>query len=73
MSKLKNCKSCGEEINGKAVVCPKCGVKVTKPIYKRTWFVVLVAIIVIAVIASNGNNDSSVNDTFNKDNFAVTT
>jgi len=58
MNKQTKCKSCGEEINSKAAVCPKCGVKNKKPIYKRVWFIILVAIVVIAIFTSIGGNDS---------------
>jgi len=58
MSKMKKCKSCGEEVNSKAVVCPKCGVKCGKPVYKKGWFILLAAIVVIGIIGSNGGENS---------------
>lgn len=53
------CKNCGEEISKKAVVCPKCGVKNKKPVYKRGWFIAVAAIVVICAIAAGSGNDSN--------------
>ena len=33
--KMKKCKACGAEIASSAAVCPKCGAKNKKPIYKK--------------------------------------
>jgi len=41
------CKSCGAELCADAFVCPACGVKVKKPVYKKWWF----WLIVIAAVA----------------------
>lgn len=56
------CKKCGKEIDKKAVICPECGCKVKKPIFKKWWFWVLVVIVVIAVSTSGGNNSVPQND-----------
>lgn len=50
-SKMKECKSCGAKIAASAKVCPGCGAKNKKPIYKRVWFIVLVVIVVFAGIS----------------------
>ena len=58
MSKMINCKTCDAEIAVSAKVCPKCGAKNKKPIYKRVWVWFLVAIILIAVISSTGGDSN---------------
>lgn len=42
MAKMKICRQCGREIANNAKVCPHCGGKNPKPIYKRVWFVILI-------------------------------
>ena len=59
MSKMVKCKNCKEEIDAKAVVCPKCGVKVKKAFYKKPWFIIAVAIVIVAAIASCGGDEES--------------
>ncbi|MBQ2940667.1 MAG: zinc-ribbon domain-containing protein [Clostridia bacterium] len=58
MSKSVKCKNCGEEIDAKAVVCPKCGVKVKKAFYKKPWFIAVAIIVIIAAIASSGGEEA---------------
>lgn len=58
MKQETKCKNCGETISSKAVVCPKCGVKNKKPIYKRGWFIAIAAIAVIAIISSSQNDEN---------------
>ena len=69
-SKLVTCKHCGEEIAAGAKVCPKCGGKNKKPIYKRPWFIILTVLIVIGAIGSAGGNDNQ-SDTSKDTNNAV--
>lgn len=57
-----DCKNCGNEIDKKAVVCPNCGCKVKKPIFKKWWFWVIICIFVIAIGSSAGGNDNSNNN-----------
>lgn len=57
--KMKNCTSCEAEIAKSAKVCPNCGAKNKKPIYKRAWFIVLVVFVVIGTISSMGNSDEN--------------
>lgn len=55
------CSHCGAEIASSAKVCPKCGGKNKKPIYKRTWFIILAVIIVLGIISSafgGGNKET---------------
>ena|GEM_PF-1747664 len=58
-NKMVVCKSCNTPILKKAKICPNCGVKNKKPIYKRVWFIILVIILVLAFVSVIGNNESS--------------
>ncbi len=58
-NKMVKCKNCGEEIAAIAQVCPKCGVKMKKPFYKRGWFIALCVVVVIAAVASSGGEKSA--------------
>lgn len=51
---MKTCSSCGAEIAKSAKACPKCGAKNKKPVYKRGWFIALVAVILIGAAANMG-------------------
>ena len=57
-----DCKNCGNEIDKRAVVCPNCGCKVKKRIFKKWWFWVIICIFVIAIGSSAGGNDNSNNN-----------
>lgn len=52
--KMTVCRTCSNPIAANAKVCPHCGAKNKKPIYKRGWFILLVVVVVIAVIGSFG-------------------
>lgn len=58
-SKIVNCKSCGAEIAASAKACPSCGAKNKKPIFKKWWFWVIVAILVVGIAggSSGGSNE----------------
>ena len=58
-SKMVTCKHCGAEIAASAKVCPKCGGKNKKPIYKRPWFIALIVIIILGAIGSAGGDKTS--------------
>ncbi len=51
-SKTTICKHCGAEIATSAKACPKCGGKNKKPIYKRVWFWILIAILMLWLVSS---------------------
>lgn len=70
-SKMVTCKHCGTEIAASAKVCPKCGGKNKKPIYKRPWFIALIVIIIIGVIGSAGGDKTS-NEAGNNDTQVTT-
>lgn len=56
-----NCKKCGNEIDKRAVICPNCGCKVKKPIFKKWWFWVVIVILIIAVSAAAGGKNETNN------------
>lgn len=51
-NKMKVCKHCGAEIAKSAKICPVCGGKNPKPIFKRVWFWLLVLVILFAVLGT---------------------
>ena len=58
-NKMINCKTCGQEIANSAKVCPNCGAKVKKPIFKKWWFWAIIVVLIICIgAASNGGNKS---------------
>jgi hypothetical protein len=71
-NKMTTCKACDYEIaKGKKVICPKCGKVNKKPIYQRTWFIIIAVLFSVSLIGSalggedtNNvvNNDPPVNE-----------
>lgn len=49
-SQMKACKVCGKEIAKNAKVCPYCGAKNKKPLFKRWWFIAILVIIAVLII-----------------------
>lgn len=62
--KMTKCKACNQEIAKNAKVCPHCGFKNKKPIFKQWWFWVIITIVFVAIISS-GNNTDNENNTNN--------
>lgn len=58
MGKITNCKVCNKEIASSAIICPECGAKVKKPIYKKWWFWVIIVFAIIIIGANMGNSDT---------------
>lgn len=58
MKKMKKCKVCGADIAANAKVCPTCGAKNQKPVYKRIWFWLLIVFVLIMVIAVSSSGES---------------
>lgn len=56
------CKTCGQEIAKTASLCPHCGAKNKKPIFKKWWFWLIVLIIIGAVAGSSGNDGSTISN-----------
>ncbi len=69
--KLKNCVYCGAEIANSVIKCPQCGGKNKKPIYKRTWFIVIMFMLVLSIIGQNGDDSSTIDA--NESNIKSTT
>ena len=66
MSKEKFCRNCGQKVDKKALVCTSCGVKLKKPLFKKWWIWVIVAVIITAIGISNNtknNTDKDINTT----------
>lgn len=55
--KMTTCKHCGAEIAAGAKVCPQCGGKNKKPLYKRPWFIILIVVILMGAVGSAGGGD----------------
>ena len=58
-SKMTTCAHCGAEIASSAKVCPNCGGKNKKPIYKRPWFIVVAVLLAIVIISSIGSGSGN--------------
>lgn len=58
--KLTTCKICRSAIAKNAKVCPVCGAKNKKPIYKKVWFWLIVAFIFLWSIGISKDNDEIV-------------
>lgn len=78
--KLSPCKACGQEIAKSAKVCPHCGVKNKKPLFKKWWFWAIVVVLIMAIgtsdnDADNGNttNNSTVDQNVSSDSTNSTT
>lgn len=62
---ITTCRHCGAEIAAAAKTCPKCGGSNKKPIFKRVWFWVLIAVLVLGFggcMGGSGDSDSSGSD-----------
>lgn len=60
MAKTKKCKQCGKEINKKEKICTHCGAENKgKPLYKKWWFWLIVAIILISVFSDDDKSTDS--------------
>ena len=53
--KMVTCKHCGAEIAANAKSCPKCGGINKKPFYKKWWFWLIVAVILICPFFGKGS------------------
>lgn len=59
MAKMIECDVCKNEMASSAKVCPNCGAKNKKPIYKKWWFWAIIVIIVVSIASSTEDNSSS--------------
>ena len=55
--KMISCKHCGAEIAANAPVCPHCGGKNKKPLYKRPWFLVLAVLVILGGLGAAGGQE----------------
>lgn len=62
-NKMVKCKTCGADIAASARVCPACGAKNSKPIYKRWWFWVIVVIFLFSIIPGKSDSQTAVQNT----------
>lgn len=61
--KMTKCAYCGADIAKSATICLQCGARNNKPIYKRTWFIVLCVLAVLIVVVNlGGQSDTKVPD-----------
>ena len=60
MSKMKQSKACSKEIATNAKSCPGCGAKNKKPVYKRVWFWVVAAIIVVGATGTDDSKETNI-------------
>lgn len=62
-SKLIKCKTCGADVAKSAKKCPQCGAKQKKPLFKKWWFWLVIAFL---VIGSLGSSEESSNPLVNE-------
>lgn len=55
-TKMSVCSNCNAEIPKNAKVCPSCGAKNKKPLYKKWWVILLAVIALIGVISNIAGN-----------------
>ena len=60
-SKMITCRHCGARIAAGAKICPQCGGKNKKPFYKKVWFWILIALILIGGMGAGGGSGDSGN------------
>ena len=58
--KMIECKTCGKEIAKSAKVCPGCGAKNKKPIFKKWWFWIVVFVVLISLVSGGETEENSV-------------
>lgn len=61
--KMTTCKHCGQEIAASAKICPHCGGKNKPPIYKRSWFIALIVLIILYAIGSSDSSSNTASST----------
>ncbi len=76
MSNMKRCSVCNYEIASNAKICVNCGAKNKKPIYKRTWFIVIAVLFGLSIISGmigTENTPTSTNTTHQSEELSSTT
>lgn len=59
---LISCKTCGAEMAKSAKVCPSCGAKNKKPLYKKWWLWAILVVIIIAIVSAGKNEPKKVGE-----------
>lgn len=54
--KIIPCAVCGADMASSAKVCPHCGAKIKKPLYKKWWFWFLIVVVILALSGSNSDS-----------------
>ncbi|MDR1615957.1 MAG: DUF4352 domain-containing protein [Syntrophomonadaceae bacterium] len=67
MAKMINCKTCQAEITSTAKICPNCGAKNKKPVFKKWWFwvIIVIAIGAIGLNMRGGESTTPISSTAN--------
>ena len=59
MAKLIKCRICGASISSSAKICPQCGAKNKKPLYKRWWLWIILVILALTLVPKGDSDDKS--------------
>ena len=57
-AKIVKCKTCNGDMASNAKVCPNCGAKNKKPIYKKWWLWAIVVVIIASVFVFGGDDSN---------------
>ncbi len=71
--KMTKCKSCNADIAANAKVCPNCGAKNKKPMFKKWWFWLIIVIALIAIIGGAGGDDTTASTTNSEESAGIVT
>lgn len=69
--RMIKCKICSKEIPSNAKICPECGTKNNRPLYKRPWFIIIAFFIIIGVIGAINKNLSTAGSQSIQDNMSI--
>ncbi len=59
----RQCKACGEELASNARYCPNCGTKSRNPFFRKWWFWVVTAVILMGVFTSCASQNTGASST----------
>ena len=72
-NQIIQCKACGNGIAKSAKTCPHCGFRNKKPFYTKWWFWLIVVLLVLGAIGSNGDETGAVSNPNESQTLAATT